>query len=95
MPWTVYILACADGTLYTGIALDLAERLDKHAKGLGAKYTRGRGPFKVVYSEVLATKGAALQREAAIKTMPRAGKQALIASRPSRKSIKSKAHVRP
>jgi putative endonuclease len=60
--WTVYILECADNTLYTGITNDLESRLAKHAKGIGAKYTRGRGPHKVVYSERHRTKGIFLSR---------------------------------
>ena len=49
--WHVYILRCADGTLYTGIAKDLAKRLEAHQSGNGAKYTRGRLPVKLVYQE--------------------------------------------
>jgi len=45
MAWTVYILECADTSLYTGITVDLARRLDEHSKGKGAKYTKHRGPF--------------------------------------------------
>ena len=50
MTWTVYVLECSDGTLYTGITKDLTRRLDAHQKGHGAKYTRGRGPFKIFYN---------------------------------------------
>lgn len=78
--WTVYILECADKTLYTGITNDLESRLAKHAKGTGAKYTRGRDPYKLVYSERHRTKGRALKREAEIKLLGRAGKLALAAS---------------
>lgn len=74
MPWTVYILECADKTLYTGITNNLEERLVKHLKGTGAKYTRGRGPYKVVHTEQHRSKGRALQREAAIKALPRTEK---------------------
>lgn len=74
MPWTVYILQCADKTLYTGITNDMERRLSEHASGTGAKYTRGRGPFKVIHTEMRRTKGAALKREAAIKSLPRAKK---------------------
>ncbi len=72
--WTVYILECADKTLYTGITNDMESRLAKHANGTGAKYTRGREPFKIVYSERHRTKGRALKREAEIKSLDRAGK---------------------
>ena len=71
MPWTVYILECADKTLYTGITNDLESRIAKHHAGTGAKYTRGRGPHKVVYTEMRRTKGSALKREAEIKALSR------------------------
>lgn len=75
--WIVYILRCADQTLYTGMTNDLPGRLAAHESGKGAKYTRGRGPFAVVHTETHPTRGAALKREAAIKAMDRAGKLAL------------------
>lgn len=75
--WVVYILRCADQTLYTGITNDLAGRLAAHESGKGAKYTRGRGPFEVLYTEAHPARGAALKREAAIKAMDRAAKLAL------------------
>jgi putative endonuclease len=75
--WTVYVLECADGTLYTGITNDMENRLAKHAKGTGAKYTRGRGPYKVIHTELYPTKGQALKREAVIKALGREQKLAL------------------
>ncbi len=78
MPWTVYILECADKSLYTGITNDFEKRLKAHGDGKGAKYTRGRGPLKLVYSETRRTKGAALKREIAIKGLKKAEKIALI-----------------
>ena len=69
MSWTVYIIECSDKTLYTGITNDLEGRLEKHAKGTGAKYTKGRGPYKIVHTELYRTKGRALKREAEIKTL--------------------------
>ena len=80
MIWIVYILECIDGSLYTGITNDLERRMKAHATGKGAKYTKRRGPFTVRYTESLDSKGAALQREAAIKSLDRAAKVALIAS---------------
>ena len=74
VPWTVYILQCSDNTLYTGITNDIEHRLEKHSNGTGAKYTRGRGPYKVFYTELYKTKGRALKREAQIKKLDRAGK---------------------
>ncbi len=72
--WIVYILKCADRSLYTGITTDLAARLAKHANGTGAKYTRGRGPYEVVLTEDYPTKSAALKREIEIKKLSRLDK---------------------
>jgi len=74
----VYILQCADGTLYTGWTTDLKARLDTHNTGAGAKYTRGRGPLVLVYSESFETKSEAMRREAEIKKLTRAEKLQLI-----------------
>lgn len=78
MAWTVYMLKCADTSLYTGITLDLERRLAEHVKGKGAKYTKHRGPFTVVFTELQETRGQALKREAAIKSMKRKEKLGLI-----------------
>ncbi len=78
--WLCYILCCADGTLYTGITNDLAKRLAAHDAGTAARYTRGRGPVRLVFAEACAGKSAALKREMNIKRLPRSGKLALIAS---------------
>ncbi len=67
----VYILKCSDGTLYTGSTNDLEKRRAAHNAGKGAKYTRGRLPVKLVYSEAFATKGEALKREVALKRLSR------------------------
>jgi predicted GIY-YIG superfamily endonuclease len=77
MGWCVYILRCGDGTLYTGVTNDLPARLAQHQSGKGARYTRGRGPLEVAYSEPCEGRGAALRREAAIKRLSRAMKQRL------------------
>ena len=66
MPWYVYMLRCADASLYTGMTDDVQKRFAAHASGRGAKYTRGRGPLELVYTEELPDKSAALKREAAI-----------------------------
>ncbi len=76
--WTVYILRCADETLYTGVARVLEKRLQQHESGTGAKYTRGRGPFTLVYSCACESRGEAQRLEARIKSMSRADKLALI-----------------
>jgi putative endonuclease len=80
--WQVYLLRCADGSLYTGIARDAGARLADHNAGRGAKYTRGRRPVTLVYTEAAADRAAALKREHAIKQLPRAAKHALIAAGP-------------
>ncbi len=77
--WYVYIVECADGSLYTGIALDVAARVVVHNQGKGARYTRGRRPVRLRYRQRHATKGAALRREHAIKQMAVAAKRDLIA----------------
>lgn len=74
----MYILRCADNTLYTGIATDVDRRAAVHNRGQGAKYTRSRRPVTVIYREPCADKSAALRREAAIKRLPRAQKLKLI-----------------
>ena len=78
-PQYVYILKCADGTLYTGWTTDLEARVATHNAGKGAKYTKPRRPVELVYYEEYDDKGEALARECAIKKLTRAGKEALIA----------------
>ena len=78
MVWVCYLLCCADDTLYCGITNDLEKRLAAHNAGDGAKYTRGRLPVSVVYSEDCVDKSAALKREMQIKRLSRAAKQALL-----------------
>jgi predicted GIY-YIG superfamily endonuclease len=78
--WYVYMLQCADGTLYTGVATDVAARVATHNAGKGAKYTRGRLPATLVYQESVGERGAALSREHAIKRMGAADKRRLIAA---------------
>lgn len=77
MTYWVYILRCADGTLYTGCTNDLSRRLAAHNAGKGAKYTRSRRPVELVYREEVPDKSAALRREAAIKGLSRIEKLAL------------------
>lgn len=80
--WFVYMLECADGSLYTGIARDLDARIKTHNEGTGAKYTRGRLPVKLVYREVVKNRSSAAQREHEIKQLPRQSKLALLNSCP-------------
>ena len=69
--WILYILECKDGTYYTGITDDLERRLAAHSSGKGAKYTRGRGPLALRYTERCADRSAALRRECEIKKLRR------------------------
>ena len=78
--WKVYILRCGDGTLYTGITTDVQARFAQHSSGKGAKYTRGRGPLEIVYTEECPDKSTALKRELQIKALPRAEKLKLLGS---------------
>ena len=76
--WYLYIVECRDGTLYTGITDNIQRRMDEHNSGKGAKYTRGRGPVKLCYSEECPGHSAALKREYAVKQLTRSQKQMLI-----------------
>ena len=76
--WWLYMLRCADGTLYTGITTDVERRLAEHNSGKGAKYTRSRRPVEVVYREPCPDKSAALRREIAVKRLSRAHKCKLM-----------------
>ena len=81
--WTVYILRCADGSLYTGITRDVARRVKEHNshKLLAARYTRSRRPVVLVYQERTATRSAACKREYRVKQMTRADKLRLVAGK--------------
>jgi predicted GIY-YIG superfamily endonuclease len=76
--WFVYILSCADGTLYTGVSTNIARRCKQHNDGKAARYTRSRRPVRVVYQETHPDQGSALGREAAIKALSRLQKMVLI-----------------
>lgn len=78
--WKLYILRCNDGSLYTGITTDVQARLEVHRSGKGAKYTRGRGPLELVYTEDCGDHSAALKRELEMKKLTRRQKLALIDS---------------
>ncbi len=69
--WFVYVLLCADKSLYTGSTNDVEKRFATHLSGKGGKYTRSHKPFKIVYSEELESKSAALKREIEIKSWKR------------------------
>jgi predicted GIY-YIG superfamily endonuclease len=76
--WTVYILRCGDGSLYTGIAKDVRARVKQHSEGRGANYTRTRLPVKLLYQQEGLTHSKALIREAQIKAMSRSKKEEII-----------------
>jgi putative endonuclease len=78
--WTVYILRCADGTLYTGVTNDLERRMAEHEAGQGAKYTKGRGPLQLVYQEICQDRGLATKREIEIKSLDRKAKLLLVST---------------
>jgi putative endonuclease len=80
MHWSVYIIRCSDGSLYTGITNDVQRRFREHASGLGAKYFRGRQPREVVYVEAGHDRSSASKREIAIKKLSRTGKLQLLSS---------------
>jgi putative endonuclease len=79
--WSVYLLRCGDGSIYTGIATDVARRLEEHRSGLGrgAKYLRGRGPLTLLARESVGSRGRAQSVEARLKRLPREEKERLAA----------------
>jgi putative endonuclease len=78
--WTVYLLRCRDGSLYTGITNDLPKRLLRHKAGTASAYTRSRLPVRLVYQERQPDRSAALRREAAVRRLSRGEKLALVRS---------------
>lgn len=74
----IYILECGDGSYYTGYTNDLTQRLRKHEEGKGAKYTRGRGPLRLVFKESFSTKQEAMRMEFAVKKLNRSEKERII-----------------
>ncbi len=78
--WIVYVVRCADGSLYTGITTDLPERLTKHNSGRGAKYTRSRRPVVLVWQLATRSESAARRKEAGIKKMTKAEKEDALAA---------------
>ncbi len=76
--WYVYMLRCADDSLYTGITTDVNRRCDQHNAGRASRYTRSRLPIRLVYKEALTSRSLALKREAAMKDLSRMEKESLI-----------------
>lgn len=78
--WQVYVLRCGDGSLYCGIASDVMRRLEQHEGGTGARYTRGRGPLRLLIQWGFPTRSAALKAELAFKRLSRVKKEAQLLS---------------
>jgi predicted GIY-YIG superfamily endonuclease len=78
--WFVYVLRCADSSLYTGVTNDLIRRVRQHNTGTASRYTRSRLPVGLVYHEAHASRSLALKRELAIKALSRQMKELLIRS---------------
>ena len=76
--WCVYILKCSDNTYYTGITNNIKRRIQQHETNKGAKYTKGRGPFSLVYQDKCNNRAEASRKECAIKKLSIAGKNNLI-----------------
>jgi len=87
--WFVYIVKCSDNTLYTGIAIDINQRVNEHnSSKKGAKYTKARRPVELVYEEVAESRSLASKREYFIKKMSRTEKIKLITDNPAIKNSK-------
>ena len=89
--WFVYVLRCADGSLYTGITKDVKRRCQQHNAGTASRYTRSRRPVELVYHETHPSQSSALKREATIKAMTRRGKLTMIQQ--SKKPAKGKREI--
>lgn len=79
--WYVYVLRCANGSLYTGIATNIRRRISEHQHGKGAKYLRGKGPLRLVFKKAVGDKGLALRVESRIKKLPKLRKESLVKQR--------------
>lgn len=78
--WSLYILRCGDGSLYTGVTNDIDRRFRAHQDGRASRYTRTRRPVEIVFREECGSRSQALSRECAVKSMSRKGKDGLIAA---------------
>lgn len=87
MPWFLYLIECADGSVYTGIAVDVQARFDKHANGTGARYTRSRKPLHVLASFELADRSSASRAEYFVKRLTAGEKRALAAGARTLESV--------
>lgn len=86
--WFIYIVQCADGSLYTGITRDLSKRIAQHNAGKGSKYVRSRLPVELIYREPHTSHSSALKREWQIKQLTRQEKEALFAPEAKNATIK-------
>ncbi|MEK7579293.1 MAG: GIY-YIG nuclease family protein [Patescibacteria group bacterium] len=84
----VYLLTCADGSIYTGIATDVKRRFAEHRKGTASRYTRAKKAVKIIYTEKHLNRSTASKREAEIKKWPRRAKLALAAKRKTKRRMK-------
>ncbi|WP_028226129.1 GIY-YIG nuclease family protein [Paraburkholderia ferrariae] len=87
MPWFLYLLECDDGSVYTGIAVDVAARFEQHASGMGARYTRSRKPVQVLASFELAGRAEASRAEYWVKRLKPQEKRALAAGARTLESV--------
>jgi putative endonuclease len=87
MPWFLYLLECADGSVYTGIATDVAARFAQHANGTGARYTRSRKPVQVLAQFELTDRSSALSAEYWVKRLKPREKRALAAGARTLESV--------
>lgn len=76
--WSLYLIRCADGKLYTGISTDVEQRLGQHAGNKGAKFMRGRAPFQLAFSHPVGSRSEASKLEWKVKKLPRIKKELLI-----------------
>ncbi len=92
-PWFVYLIRTRDGTLYTGISTDVARRFSAHARGQGAKFTRGRALQAIVFRCRVGTRSLASRVEHRIKRLAKARKEELIRSPTTRKRLLERLHL--
>ena len=92
--WFVYVVRCADDTLYTGVARDVAARIAQHDAGKGARYTRGRGPLRLLVKIACAGHGEALRLEARVKKLPRDEKVVFVRGLRAKKAPRGDAKKR-
>jgi len=79
--WSIYMVRCRDGSLYTGIATDIERRFAEHQAGTGAKYLRGRAPLKLVFKKGIGSRSLALKIERMIKRLPKDKKERVVNTR--------------